>query len=61
MAEHAERFSPEELEKIKPLRGKEFVKFLGEYVRRLHVGATSQPMVQAPLIPGPFWFEVLEA
>jgi len=56
MADHAKIFSPEIQEKIKPLRGQAFIKFLGEYVRRLDVGATSQPMVQAPQIPGPFRF-----
>jgi hypothetical protein len=43
VADHAERFSPGILEKIKPLHGQDFVRFLDEYVRRLDIGATSQP------------------
>ena len=48
MADHVEIFSPEILEAIKSLRGQDFIKFLVEYVRKLNVEATSQPMVQAP-------------
>jgi len=45
MADHVEIFSPEILEAIKSLRGQDFIKFLVEYVRKLNVEATSQPMV----------------
>ena len=42
MAAHVERFSPDILEAIKPLRGQGFVKFLDEYVRKVDVEAASQ-------------------
>jgi len=51
MANHVEKFSPEILEAIKPLRGQGFVKFLGEYVRRLDVEGASQPTFRVLQIP----------
>ena len=43
MADHAEIFSPEIQEKIKPLRGQDFIKFLGEYVHSSNVEPTLWP------------------